>query len=214
MSAITIALANSKGGAGKSTTAVHLAEWMRQHGHRVMLVDSDKQGSAASWVVWRLTEEQKEAPELTRLYDKDLFAQVPALKRQYDRIIIDTRGADSAGARAALLVADMAVVPVRDSDFDSAAIDDLLGMVEEVRTVNDALKVRSFLSQIDARRSFPVEVRDQLAEVGFSPMETVVHFRAAFSKALRGSTVFELSDKRAKDEMLKLCMEIENAITQ
>lgn len=211
MTAKTVALANTKGGVGKSTTAVHFAEWLRQQGHRVMLVDSDKQGSAASWVVWRLTEVGVEAPEITRLYDKDLFAQVPALKKQYDYIIIDTRGADSGGARAALIVADMAVMPVRDSDFDSAAVDDLRDIVDEIRTVNPALQVRSFLCQIDSRRAFPDSVRQQLLDVGFEPMNAVVHFRAAFSKALRGRTVFELSDKKASEEMLALCMEIKNA---
>lgn len=43
-----IALANFKGGAAKTTTAVHLAQYLALHGYRVLLVDLDSQASATS----------------------------------------------------------------------------------------------------------------------------------------------------------------------
>lgn len=78
------AVVNTKGGVGKTTTAVHLATMLARQG-KTLLIDGDPQASAASWAAWRRENEgYTPSPTTTCLAGKAILAEgkgLPAASR-------------------------------------------------------------------------------------------------------------------------------------
>src|SRR5215472_2854385 len=100
-----IVVANSKGGVGKSTLAVHLAAWLHEQGHSVTLADCDTQHSSSEWI--------KEAvPDVktVRLGDpEEIIDRLPELSQQSDFVAADGPGSNTETSRALLLLGDLAL---------------------------------------------------------------------------------------------------------
>jgi chromosome partitioning protein len=143
-----IVVGNEKGGAGKSTIAIHLASGLLGAGARVAVIDLDlRQQSLGRFLANRrtwLAASNVEAvmPLEFRLGDDmayfakadpkeglDRFEVALAeAKDQADYIVIDTPGGDTPLSRAAHASADLIVTPMNDSFVDF----DLLGTVDPV----------------------------------------------------------------------------------
>ena len=80
-----IVIANSKGGVGKSTLAVHLAGWLHEQGHRVALADCDTQHSSSDWL-----REAMPAVKTIRLGSPDeILDELPQIASEVDYLIAD-----------------------------------------------------------------------------------------------------------------------------
>jgi chromosome partitioning protein len=116
----TIALVCQKGGAGKTTMAVHLAIEGQRRGYKTLLIDIDPQASAAKIMDRRGDEPPDVATEAAARVERAVKA---AADQGYELIIVDTAPqADRAGAQAAK-VADLVVAPVQPSIVDLDAVD-------------------------------------------------------------------------------------------
>jgi chromosome partitioning protein len=130
-----IVIGNEKGGAGKSTVAVHLSVAMAHEGARIAVLDLDRrQQSMAHFFANRarwIEANGAVLPQPLALGDvADAAALDAALARaaDCDVLVIDTPGADTELARLAHQRADQIVTPMNDSFVDF----DLLGQVDPV----------------------------------------------------------------------------------
>ncbi|TJW93917.1 ParA family protein, partial [Neisseria gonorrhoeae] len=84
----TIVLATQKGGSGKSTLAIGLAVAAQQAGHRVRVIETDRQGTLSKWQARRTTGE----PIVEAVYDaKMIETRLDALARDGVTVcVIDT----------------------------------------------------------------------------------------------------------------------------
>src|SRR5580704_16124276 len=96
---MVIVLANSKGGVGKSTLAVHLATWLHEQGSHVILADCDNQRSSSDWM-------KEAAPEVKTVRltgPDDILNKLPRLDREAEYVIGDGPGSNTEISRALLL---------------------------------------------------------------------------------------------------------------
>jgi len=115
-----LALVCQKGGAGKTTMAIHLAVEGHRRGLRTLLIDVDTQASAAKIMDRRGDDPPDIATEAAGRLERAIHA---AEVEGYDLVLIDTAPqADRAAAQAAR-VADIVVAPVQPSIVDLDAVD-------------------------------------------------------------------------------------------
>ena len=141
-----IVVGNEKGGAGKSTLAIHIVAGLLEAGRRVAVIDLDlRQKSLARFFANRrawLAANSQTLPEpsvadlgdgaaLARAGEDEQMARFDeafAAAQSADYIVMDTPGGDTVLSRAAHGRADLIVTPMNDSFVDF----DLLGHVDPV----------------------------------------------------------------------------------
>src|SRR6202162_2746843 len=113
-----IVIANSKGGVGKSTIAVHLAAWLHEQGHKVTLADCDTQNSRSGW----LAEAMPEIKTVRMSGPDQILDELPSIAKEVDYVIADGPGSNTETSRTLLLCADLPIVPVKASMLEVRAL--------------------------------------------------------------------------------------------
>jgi chromosome partitioning protein len=116
----TLAIVSQKGGAGKTTLAVHLATEAGKS-HVALILDTDPQATASRWSEWRGGGD----PEVIDCGAPPLLAGklAKAAELGAEIAVIDTPPHADAMARQAARLADLILIPCRPRAFDLAAIE-------------------------------------------------------------------------------------------
>ncbi|BAY08172.1 ParA family partition ATPase [Calothrix sp. NIES-2098] len=200
MTAKIIAVVNQKGGAGKTTTTMQLAGTITRRGYKVMVVDADPQGSATRWAA--SAEDSTPFPAsvigLSAANEK-VHREVKKFIEDYDVIIIDCPpAADSPVPQSALIVADLALVPILPSPLDMWAAVGIKQVIEHCSTINDALQARLILNQAQAKTTLSHESIEVLSEFGIPLTKTQIAQRQIYRQsAAFGVTVHDLGKASA-----------------
>lgn len=204
-----VLIGGEKGGTGKTTLATNLAARRAAAGADVLLVDTDKQGSASHWTAVR--EERDDVPRIAcvQVFGKSVTGQVRDLAERYDDVIVDAGGRDSTELRAAMVVADRLFVPLQASQFDVWTLERMDELVEQAGAINTALTAWIAINRASPHPQVTEadEAQELLADFEFMRFcGVVLHDRIAFRRAASdGIGVFEAD---APDT--KACAEVES----
>ncbi|MFL5280775.1 MAG: AAA family ATPase [Rhodopila sp.] len=175
---IVWSLISQKGGAGKTTLAIHLAMEAAIRGAKTLLVDLDPQSSASKWG------DRRQSPSI----DVDVMsAHTPRLEAVlkeaaddgYAVVILDTAPHADSAALVSARQSRLILVPCRPSILDLDAIGMTLDMAalakRPCQVVLNAAPIRSRVTQ---------QARGVVAKEGHVVADPVIHERVAFRHAL------------------------------
>lgn len=196
----TIAIVSRKGGAGKTTLAVHLAVAAEAHGLATAVFDLDPQASAALWADHRGQPVPAVVPaQAPRL--ASLLTQAEA--QETDLVIIDTAPHADGIASEAAAQADAILIPCRPSSFDLDAIG---ASVRLARNVGKPAYV--LINAAPVQGSETEETIAALSSAGVELCPVVMHQRKAYASRIHeGLTAYEAEPKgKAAGEVRELLL--------
>ncbi len=201
MTAKIITICNQKGGSGKTTLSMQLAGTLARRRNNVLVVDADPQGTATRWAA-SATDDEKPFPAsvigLSAANEK-VHREVKKFIENYDYIIIDCPpAADSPVPQSALLIADLALVPIIPSPLDLWASVGIRKVIENVGDINETLKARLVVNQCQPKTNLAKEALEVLPEFGIPVCKNYLRQRTAYRQsAVFGQTVQDFGSKAA-----------------
>jgi chromosome partitioning protein len=137
-----IAIAQQKGGAGKTMLAAQLAVTFAEHAS-VALLDIDPQGSLTIWGKLRASAPKAvQQLNMAAISGWRLANELEKLKTQHDVVLIDTPPVIDSDARRAIRASDLVLIPLNPAPPDLWAAEGTLKLAaEEIRAAANALKI-------------------------------------------------------------------------
>lgn len=207
-----IAIANLKGGVGKSTVAQNLAVCLAHRGKNVCLVDTDIiQESSTEWGQMREKKELLSLAVISVGEDK-LMSGVLNLSEKFDFVVVDGTPALGEITTKMMSVADVVMIPVMPSGNDFRALQKFLLRCEDVRLVKQKqgfpIEIAVVMNEYNEKLIVDKTIFEAVRKMEIRLLETSIANRAAYREAtLTGMGVVEMKDRKAASEIENLTSE-------
>jgi len=207
MAATIITIAQQKGGAGKTTLAIHLALAWAAAGKHVAVIDIDPQASLSTW--FRVRNERrkksKTAIEAVAVGGWRVAAEVERQAKSHDVVVIDSPPHAETEARIAVRAAELVLVPVQPSPMDFWATKPTLDLARAEKV--PALLV---LNRVPARAKLTGAMLEAYQALDVPLAETRIGNRVALAAALNeGQGILEFDPaSAAAGEIVALATEV------
>src|SRR5215467_928043 len=172
----TISIVSQKGGAGKTTLAIHLAVAASQAGMNTAVIDLDPQASSAKWADRR----QADLPVVLSAHASRLAHVLETTRAEGgELVLIDTAPHSDNAALEAARIADLVLIPCRPSILDLEAIAtslDIAKLAHKPATV--------MLNAIAPSGSEADEAEEAITQLGGEACPLRLVHRVAYARAL------------------------------
>ena len=187
-----IAVINQKGGAGKTTLAVHLATRLLDEGKTVAFVDNDPQASAARWIA-------RGMPEMTGRSVTDARSLVPQLEEladTHDVVVCDGAPRLNEQTHVLMYFADLILIPTRPTTLDLQATIETKQAIDKVQAARqtdgrEPMDVHLLLNFVRTVGNLHTTVREALRAMDYPLAKQTIGMRDAVAKAVTLQTTVE-----------------------
>ena len=212
-----IAIANQKGGVGKTTTTVNLAACLAQKGRKVLLIDSDPQGNSTSGLGFDKRDIKKciydtlidDVPmkELIIHSSREgrLKSSLERVKHDYDYVLIDCPPSLGLLTINALTAASSVLIPIQCEFYALEGVSQLMNTIKLVqRNLNPALKLEGVvMTMYDARTNLSADVVDEVKKYFETKMyNTIIPRNVRLSEAPSHGQPVIVYDPKSKGAMV------------
>lgn len=203
---MVIAVINTKGGTGKTTSSVFIAHGLALHG-KTLLIDADPQKSSMSWS--QAVGREGFLPSTIPLPVPDLNDRLPDLAAGFAHVLIDTPPGEGSEQQApitesAIRAADIVILPLAPTTMDLdrlAPTIELLSSIE--RRFGHTPELHVLLTKVRAGTTSSQAIRMLLTEDYKLPVfATEIHLLERYANAF-GIPVTELGEYQAVIDELK-----------
>ena len=180
-----IAIANQKGGVGKTTTSVNLAASLGVLEKKVLLIDADPQANATSGLGIDVDGVELGSYQLME-HTKTAKETIIDLKNDYDYILIDCAPSLGLLTLNALTAADSVIIPIQCEYFALEGLGKLLNTIKSVQKLHNAeLDIEGMLlTMYDSRLRLSNQVVDEVRKhFGDMVFDTVIQRNVRLSEA-------------------------------
>lgn len=193
-----IVFASSKGGVGKTTTALTLATVLTHHGVPTTLIDADPNAPLALWAR-RFPQSVPQGLTINTALRTDVADIIDAATDPY--VIVDLEGSRNEEVSVAIGRADLVLIPMKGNQLDADEAVNVIKVIRKQETIfRRTIPYRVYLSQTS-----PVivdrgmrDICSQMRDNGIPMLATAVVERSAFKAPFRlGGTIYELTDREA-----------------
>lgn len=175
-----IAIANPKGGSGKSTSALVLGTTLAGQGGSVTLIDGDPNQPLTTWAAGA---SKSRAKILGGVTESRIVPVIDAERAERQFVIVDLEGTASRMVSRAIARSDLVLVPMQASAVDAAQAARAVGLVrEEEQIVGRAIPLRILLTRTSPQIPTRNErlILTELRTSGVPALKTHLNQRTAY----------------------------------
>ena len=207
-----ISILNQKGGPGKSTITVNLAVAFALDDKKVLIIDTDTQGSTINWYG-----EREKKPDVTVIGVVNHNALRKAIVEHedaYDIVLIDGVPSVSDVTGVSVFGSHLVLIPIEPSAQCLWATEPVVERVFDVQGMRPELKARFILNKYPTMTTnLGKDITDALQGQEIATLNSILHNRISYPDAFGcGQSVLEWKDKKAKKEVQCLYEEVKELV--